>query len=272
MNLLKKLAATLASFAVVMTAALSGVPAANAAFTDVAGHWSEMYVNDLADAGIISTENADGSLKTMYYPNNSLTRAELTKLAIEAFYGDTVADLADAFADEAAPSFTDVPADAWYFDYVEIAKGLDIVGGFADGTFAPNNPITRAAALKVLLLTGDIETVLEPETPFTDVSMGDWFYEYVTTAYNHCIVNGTSPSTFSPAGNITRGEVAKVLKNAMDVANGEEICMMGDDDDDDDDDDDMVGDDDDDDDDDDDEVMTTMMTTMSLWILTLSSK
>ncbi len=224
MNLLKKLTASVASLTVAFAVAATPVAAAVPEFTDISGHWAEEFIIDLAENDIISTHNDDGTPKTMYFPNNSLTRAELTKLAIEAFYGETVSDLADAFADGANPTFSDVSADDWFFDYVEVAKGLDIVNGFPDGTFGPNSPITRSAALKVLLLTGDIETMLMPEPPFTDVAESDWFYEYVATAYNQCIVNGTTATTFSPNGNITRGEVAKVLLNSMKVADGEDIC------------------------------------------------
>jgi len=226
MNLVKKFLAGAASVAVFCTSSLVSVSVANASnsFSDIVGHWSESYVNELADAGIISTNNADGSPKSSYYPDNSLTRAELTKLAIEAFYGDSVSDLADAFADTTAPSFTDVATSEWYFKYVEIAKGLEIVQGVGGGQFAPTAPITRSAALKVILLTGDIEDSLDPASPFTDVASSDWFYSYVATAYNDCIVNGTSATTFSPNGNVTRGEVAKILSNAIKVSDGQDIC------------------------------------------------
>ena len=231
MNLVKKFLAGAASVAVFCTSSLVSVSVANAnSFSDIVGHWSESYVSELADAGIISTNNADGSPKSSYYPDNSLTRAELTKLAIEAFYGDSVSDLADAFADNEAPSFTDVPASEWYFQYVEIAKGLEIVQGVGGGQFAPNAPITRSAALKVILLTGDIEDNLDPEAPFTDVMSSDWSYNFVTTAYNDCIVNGTSATTFSPNGNVTRGEVAKILSNAIKVSDGQDICEPSDED------------------------------------------
>lgn len=231
MNLVKKFLAGAASVAVFCTSSLVSVSVANAnSFSDIVGHWSESYVNELADAGIISTNNADGSPKSSYYPDNSLTRAELTKLAIEAFYGDSVSDLADAFADNEAPSFTDVPTSEWYFQYVEIAKGLEIVQGVGGGQFAPNAPITRSAALKVILLTGDIEDNLDPEAPFTDVMSSDWSYNFVTTAYNDCIVNGTSATTFSPNGNVTRGEVAKILSNAIKVSDGQDICEPSDED------------------------------------------
>lgn len=222
MNLLKKMLASITTTAVLFSTLLIGTPAGFAGtpqFTDISGHWAESYIVDLAEQNIISTEG-----KTMFYPNNSLTRAELTKLAIEAFYGDSVEDLATAFADKTKPSFSDVPATEWFFNYVEIAKGLDIVQGFPDGTFAPNAPITRSAALKVILLTGDIATMLEPAPPFTDVPTGDWSYEYVATAFNHCIVNGTTPTTFTPNGNVTRAESTKILANSIKVANGEDIC------------------------------------------------
>lgn len=230
MNLLKKMLASVTSVALVLSIAVIGAPAASAgtpAFVDIGGHWAEDFIIDLSEQDIISTTTEDGTPKSMFYPNNSLTRAELTKLAIEAFYGESVDDLALAFADETSPSFTDVAPTTWYFPYVEIAKGLDIVQGFADGTFGPDLPITRSATLKVILLTGDIETMLEPASPFVDVPTGEWYYEYVSTGYNHCIINGTTPTTFTPNGNVTRAESTKILANSMKVANGEDICEGG---------------------------------------------
>lgn len=223
MNLLKKFLAGTASLAIALTTvstSFAGTPS----FIDTNGHWAKVYIDQLSEKGIISTHDSAGNPKRYFYPNNSLTRAELTKLAIEAFYGDAINELSEALADPSSPSFKDVASSAWFFKYVEIAKGLEIVGGFGDGTFKPYAPITRGAALKVILGAGDIsDSSSNTNVPFHDI-MGHWSKDYVLNAYNNCIVGGTSANTFTPNGNITRAEVAKVISNAIKVANGERVC------------------------------------------------
>ena len=222
MKLLKKLGASFASAAIAFSVALAPAGAA-VGFTDIIGHWAEGYVVELAEAGVVSTQNADGSLRTSFRPNDSITRAEVAKMAIETFFAGSVEDLSATFADAANPTFGDAAGDAWYFPYVEIAAGLGIAGGYANGNFGPADPITRAAALKMILESGDIEDAPSPANPFTDVTE-DWQQDYVTTAYNRCIVSGKSATRFDPNAVITRAEVAKLISLGADVASGMDVC------------------------------------------------
>ena len=222
MKLLKKLGASFASAAIAFSVALAPAGAA-VGFTDIIGHWAEGYVVELAEAGVVSTQNADGSLRTSFRPNDSITRAEVAKMAIETFFAGSVEDLSATFADAANPTFGDAAGDAWYFPYVEIAAGLGIAGGYANGNFGPADPITRAAALKMILESGDIEDATSPANPFTDVTE-DWQQDYVTTAYNRCIVSGKSATRFDPNAVITRAEVAKLISLGADVASGMDVC------------------------------------------------
>jgi len=49
-------------------------------------------------------------------------------------------------------NFADVPFDSWFFPYVDRAVQLNIVEGYGDGTFRPQQPITRAEAAKLVYL------------------------------------------------------------------------------------------------------------------------
>lgn len=217
MSTLKRLFASLASLALLVTVAGPAF-----AYNDISGHWAEDFIMRLADEGIV-----DGS-KTSYNPDQNLTRAELTKMAVEAFLSVD----ADVIPD--TPSYDDVSPDAWYYDYIETALAYDIVK-LADN-FRPNDPITRAEALKILEEAALIATKLNPASTYSDVSSSDWYYGYVTTAVNHCIVDG-SKAMFYPNNNITRAEVAKIVLNTLDVSNGVDLCgdevVPADDDDDD---------------------------------------
>ena len=49
-----------------------------------------------------------------------------------------------------APSFSDVPDGEWYADYVSLCAGYGIINGYEDGTFRPDNSITRGAFAGIL--------------------------------------------------------------------------------------------------------------------------
>lgn len=48
------------------------------------------------------------------------------------------------------------------------------------------------------------------EMNFTDVAPDDWYYTYVKDLYDNDIVHGTTPTTFSPQGQVTLGEALKL--------------------------------------------------------------
>ena len=50
---------------------------------------------------------------------------------------------------------------------------------------------------------------------FTDVPSSNPFYVFVETAYNHSIISGYSDSTFRPGNNATRGQISKIVYQAI---------------------------------------------------------
>ena len=104
--------------------------------------------------------------------------------------------------------FSDVYEDDWYGNNVCRMYAAEIVQGRNDDSFVPSGNMTRAEALKVLLLLGayttdDADNLSEG---FSDVSSGDWFYEYVVIAQDLDVVRTRDSTTFRPNDSITRGE------------------------------------------------------------------
>ncbi|WP_125114972.1 S-layer homology domain-containing protein [Agathobaculum sp. Marseille-P7918] len=106
-------------------------------FTDVAStDWYNNAISTLANMGILSGD-PDGSFR----PNDSITRAEFTKIAVSFF------DEAGNYVDG---TYADVPANAWYADFIDAAVDLGLIEGYPDGTIHPEASITRAEACTIV--------------------------------------------------------------------------------------------------------------------------
>lgn len=159
-------------------------------FSDVAkSHWAANYIGYMQQFGII-TGYADGSFR----PDASVTRAEFAAIA-SRFEKLT----------EGTKSFSDVPSSHWAAKYINFAATRGWVNGYADGTFQPNNSITRAevAAVTCRLLERNadqsyIRSHLSELRAFTDVSESHWAYWYTIEAANgHDYTKSGSSETWS---------------------------------------------------------------------------
>ena len=132
----------------------------------------------------------------------------------------------DTDTDTAAESaFTDVSADAYYYDAVDWAVGKGITTGTGDGTtFSPDDSCTRGQVVTFLYRAAGEPEVSGADNPFGDVSSGDYYYDAVLWAVENGITTGTSGTTFSPDETCTRGQVVTFLyryagTEAADTAN-----------------------------------------------------
>ncbi len=177
-------------------------------FSDIGGHWAAEYIRKLANRGIVSGYG-DGR----FGPDNNITRAELTKIALEAF--------AIGKMDVQENPFLDVDAAQWYAPYVAQAKTLAIIAGYDDGTFQPNNSITRAEGLKILLGAANIDVSAHAAfaSNFADVEVGVFYTGHVNWAVEKGIINGYGNGIFGPNDTLTRGQLAKIAINLLEYLN-----------------------------------------------------
>jgi hypothetical protein len=113
--------------------------------------------------------------------------------------------------------FADVPADYWARLSIDTAAGAQLVDGFPPpfhGLFQPNGSITRAQAVKMVVVAAQLLPV-GGSTPFADVTAADWFYPYVAPGYHAGIVLGETPTTFGPNAPVTREAFAAMLARAF---------------------------------------------------------
>ena len=103
---------------------------------------------------------------------------------------------------------------AWANGYVEDLYAKGVVSGDGDGKFRPNNNITRAEFVKMVVSAFGY-TMSGTEKEFSDSNKSNWYYPYIVTAYNNGIVTGKSEDYFGANENITRQDMAVILHRVM---------------------------------------------------------
>lgn len=146
-------------------------------FSDVAkGKWYNRAISTLANAGIIKGDPAG-----TYRPDDPITRAEMA--AIIARFGDFK---------EGGKTFSDISGH-WAQKYIELAASNGWINGNPDGTFKPNNNITRAETVAMINRVLDRQTKdvsdLLPVSQMTNWSdnmdTAKWYYRDMQEATNN---------------------------------------------------------------------------------------
>lgn len=105
----------------------------------------------------------------------------------------------------------------WAKQYIDKLNGLEILKGYADGTFKPDNNVTRAEFAKIVVEAFGVaipEAKDVSKNVFSDVPKDAWHWKYVYAAYNGKIVVGFKDNTFMPDKPVNRAEALKMLFEA----------------------------------------------------------
>lgn len=171
-------------------------------FGDIEDHWAFEFIEELRLAGLIQ-----GKTTGKFAPDSYLTRAELTKMVV-GMYG-----IATPSSVTGKP-FSDVETNAWHAVYISAAKKAGILDGYPDGTFKPDQAVSRVEALKILLEASKKTLVADP-TSFSDTDATAWYAIYVNYAKASGLVVGYGNGKFGPANVVTRAEFAKMVAMMM---------------------------------------------------------
>ena len=109
--------------------------------------------------------------------------------------------------------FTDVPADAWYRDYLAYATENGMINGTSATTFSPSDTMTRGMFIAILGRAFSDGT--ETGTKFTDVPENQYYYHYVYWGVKYGVTYGTSETTFEPDKKISRQQMATMVGRAI---------------------------------------------------------
>ena len=168
---------------------------ANTRFADIPAHaWYSGYAKYLNNNGVTY-----GKSKTIFAPDDAITRAEFTTLAVRFFdvYGDGDAEIMEQYKD-----FNDVSDGYWAAAYIKAAAKHGWINGYGDGSFRADDEINRAEVVTIVnrLLGREADEAyiadnLRKLNTFPDVSRKHWAYYAVMEAANaHTAILGDSES------------------------------------------------------------------------------
>ena len=107
-------------------------------------------------------------------------------------------------------TFSDLDSVPWAKEAIETFASMGVVNGMGDGTFRPNNNITRAEFTKILMMAFELidENAV---SSFSDVKEGAWYYKAIASAEKLGIVKGKGDGTFGVNDEILRQDIAVML-------------------------------------------------------------
>lgn len=188
-------------------------------FEDTSRHWAKDDILDLAGKMVI--ESTGGGTSYKFEPNRNITRAEFA-----TFIAKGLGLSADNAGSSGTLSFPDVSSSDPSAEYIRAATAAGIINGYTDGTFKPNNNITREQMALMMVRAmeytgykmntgGGASTTLSRFKDAAKIQSKDT----VAKAVNEGIIQGVNVGTgfqFQPAGNASRAEAAVMLKRVLD--------------------------------------------------------
>jgi len=188
-----------------------------AMFTDVlATNWSFDCVEACVVAGIVS-----GYLDGTYHPEYPVTRDQMAAYISRALAGgDENVPPKSAYP---VPSFTDVLAGQWAYNYIEYAVSQNVVKGYEDGSYQPGAVVDRGQMAvfiaHALVAPGGDAAIPDPtgEPSFSDVPSSFWAYNQVEYIAGQGVVKGYEDGLYHPERTCTRDQMAVYVAKAFDL-------------------------------------------------------
>jgi hypothetical protein len=161
----------------------------------------DLHVNFDAIMYVQEREIVDGYPDGTYKPDDTINRAEFTKILVGSAYDyDPEEDTSDIDIYSSGEfTFPDIEDQAWYIPYLRVAVNNEVIEGYPDGTFRPDDDVNFAEAAKIIVTSFDYESVTDDEV---------WYKGFVDVL----AAKGAIPTSIeSFEQQITRGEMAEMI-------------------------------------------------------------
>ena len=179
----------------------------------------KVYVN----GELTATQNADTTTIMLEHLNDHATYTVAVK-AVDAAGNESVQSPTITFSLGGTSSFTDIE-NHWAKEFIQKTAKVGIMKGYADGTFRPEQNITRAQAASILVRSLGLTT--QKQAPFTDISSYDAKTQSeIATAYTNGLIKGTD-GKFNPGQPITRAQLALMISRAYELQQKKPYVVKG---------------------------------------------
>ena len=173
-------------------------------FTDIKGHWAEEAINDMGSRLIIS-----GVGDNKFEPEREITRGEFSTIIVRA--------LGLMRTGEGIAAFEDVSSDKWFYDGIGIASTYNLISGYGNGKFGPNDMVTREQAMVIIGRAMKVAGIKEIHDMLDVEGASEW----AKAEISKCISSGIMPEEMNGLdlkGDISRGEVAAMVRLLLEKA------------------------------------------------------
>ncbi|MDQ6420948.1 S8 family serine peptidase [Paenibacillus sp. LHD-117] len=168
-----------------------------AGFRDIANHWAKDAIVSLTGRGIV---NGVGQYR--FEPDRSITRAEAVTMIVKAYK--------PVVASPGSKTFKDVGSH-WAGESIAKAVAKGWVKGYPDGTFKPDDLITRAEMAVMIGYAEGMKTRMTSTRPFDDVSPYEWYAPMLSAMKQDGKLSGVEPNVFKPNQTASRASFATLL-------------------------------------------------------------
>ncbi len=165
---------------------------------DINSHWAENEIDSLKALGVMNGYNGYSN------PDSHITRGEFTALITRAF---------EITQKENSIEFFDVRYDHIFYDEINIAASNGIIGGFPDGSFKPEEKITREQIMLIISRITDDKS--EKTISFKDIGKNYPYIKELAKVSGDGIISGYPDGKFKPYNSTTRAEAAKIIVSSM---------------------------------------------------------
>lgn len=145
-----------------------------------------------------------------FKPENVVTRAEVATMFTKILKLDVELPT--------SKNFDDVSENEWFYKYVQAIAEIEVFKGNGDGTFRPNDPITRAEIAVVFSKVADYMSIETDGTQVSSIKNFDethWASEYIYEMYNANIVSGNPDGTFGANESTLRQQVVVMINKLI---------------------------------------------------------
>ena len=180
-------------------------------FSDIANHWAKSDIELMVSRHIV-----DGISSGEFGADKEITRAEVVKMLVNVLRYSPDKNI-DLITPKTA-AFKDVSADNPDFAFIETAAEHGITKGNPDGTFGPDDTVTREQLTTMIIRAMGIkaDSGLSILTFGDKAKIPDWAEESIIAAYERGLVLGVGGNEFGVGSTATRAQGAVIIKRVMD--------------------------------------------------------